>query len=677
MDSAIRYAVLRSGEAWPGVALDGLERSRDGTLELARVPAVGRPFRAPPGPVAPSGLALDDDCGLFVADTAGNRVVRVALDCLNGQVLGGRTAASSTPGVAEFDAPAGLCVGPFGWLFVADAGSGRILVFTRPELARRAVWTAGLSEPVAVAADGDRAVVVADRGLGRVLRLDPEGRPDAGFNARLAPPAGPRRPRGVAVGSDGTVYVTDDDSRGVRRFDRTGQPAGDLLAAEVRPQAIAVAGAVLYVADAGRGEVLRFALPEGRALGAVWGFQGPVAALAADADGRVWIKPGLDDEIKVADPGAARLARGTLSAGPLDAGEEAAWARVLVHAEAGAATAVRLETALGLPAPAATAWRAAAALDTLLQPSGRHLWVRVTLERRDDAPEPAATPGLHQVQAETPGDDYADYLPAVYTRQAEQAGFLRGLLGLARSELGGLEDVVAGLPRLADPAVAPRAWLAWLAAWQGFDIPARLADDPDADRLRAFVARLPELAERRGTPTGLWDLVEAYTGARVLLVEAFRSRGVWTLGERSRLGVDSMLPARSVDGVVIDESVLGASGPEDPARWGAALFADWAHRFTVLVPAGAAPTEEQRRQVVAMVDRERPAHTICHVCFVEPRLRVGVQSQVGVDAVVAAPAGGGWLDGRGRLGVDVRTAAQPLRAASADRSQLGIGPRVG
>jgi phage tail-like protein len=280
------------------------------------------------------------------------------------------------------------------------------------------------------------------------------------------------------------------------------------------------------------------------------------------------------------------------------------------------------------------------------------------------------------VRAETPGDDYAAYLPEVYRRRAEPPGVLAGLLGLARAELGGIEDAIAALPRLADPAVAPLAFLPWLAAWHGFEVPARLLDAEDADGLRAFVAGLPELAERRGTAAGLQELVERTAGVRVLPVEAFRARGVWTLGERSRLGVDSMLPARSVDGVVLGESAVGASGPEDPARWGEALFADWAHRLTVLVPEGAALTAARRRLLTAVVEQERPAHTTCHVCFVEPRLRVGVQALVGVDAVVAGPDADARLDELGRLGVDART-TPPAGTAAAGHSQLGADVRVG
>ena len=36
-----------------------------------------------------------------------------------------------------------------------------------------------------------------------------------------------------------------------------------------------------------------------------------------------------------------------------------------------------------------------------------------------------------------------------------------------------------------------------------------------------------------------------------------------------------------------------------------------------------------------VIEREKPAHTTYDLCVIQPRLRVGVQARVGVDAIVA------------------------------------------
>jgi hypothetical protein len=185
-----------------------------------------------------------------------------------------------------------------------------------------------------------------------------------------------------------------------------------------------------------------------------------------------------------------------------------------------------------------------------------------------------------------------------------------------------------------------------------------------------------DLNERRGTLAGLQDVAEVHTGVRPLLLERFRLRGVWTLGERSVLGADTMLPGRAVDGFVVGGSAVGASGPEDPARWGRALFADWAHRVTVLVPAPAVPPPS-RRVLAELLERERPAHVGVHLCVAEASARVGLQARVGVDALVAAPGAGRPLDGRARLGVDARAAPAPDGAGAAGVSRVGVDVRIG
>ena len=338
-DERVRYAHLRDGARWPDVALDGLQLMPDGTLELRRLPAVTPPHVAMPDAAEPSGLALDDRCGLYLSDATRRRLVRDALDCPHRYLIPG------VPGAGgPFDEPRGTCFGPFGWLFVADAGAGRIVVLSTPDLSVRDAWTVGLARPVAVTPAGDTGVYVLDAGLDRVLRFDAFGRADAGFDARLAPPVGPPHPRAIAAAADGALYVAV--AGGVERFTPAGDPAGSRLANGTRPQALALAGEVLYVADAQSGQILPVSCLDGEALGSVDGFSGPVSALAVGADGRLYVKTGSDDHYLVAEPGAGRVRRGTLATErPLDAGEDATWWRATADTDIPDGASVVLELA--------------------------------------------------------------------------------------------------------------------------------------------------------------------------------------------------------------------------------------------------------------------------------------------------------------------------------------------
>lgn len=697
----VRYAPARSLESWPEVALAGLQIDPGGDIHLLRVPAVSPASIAAPADLGASGLALDHACGLYVADTASNRILRIGLDCHTELVLPG-TQSVAVPGA--LDAPAGLAVGAHEWLFVANSGDGRVLVFSTPDLTLRDVWS-GFGSPIALACH-DGLVVIVDDASQRVVRRDAAGDPDPAFDALLAAPAGPADPRAVAVDQDGTIYVADAATGSVLRFDWTGAPAGGALAPRTRPRALAVRDGILYVGAALSGQVLLYATPSGDSLGAVSSFSGPVTALAIGEDS-LFIKTALDDAHLPAPLAGAFAASGTLLTGPLDAGEEAAWSRAAVKCEQPPGTAVALKYHLDdTPNPPAITWQAAPSNDLLLR-AHRYLWLRVTLTTRQST----ASPTLLQVQAQTAGDSYLDFLPylythdpdrpglsapmlqsadpsefapgdlgylrAMYTRTRPEGEFLMRLLALAQSQLDDLDRTVADLPSLFDPATAPASMLRWLATWLAFDLPPRFADGDRPDDVRALLLRLAALYRRRGTVRGVADFVEVYSGVRPTLFEDFTARPLWVLGE-TPLGFGTGIPDRDLEGVLVGDSIVGETGPEDPMTFGAAAFASTAHRFSVLVPA-AGLDAAGREAVIGVLEAEKPAHTGFHVCFIEPRMRVGVQARVGLDAILAGEPEPMTLGENAILGLDTRLSGPPADAPGGVGShrQLGIDTRIG
>jgi phage tail-like protein len=102
---------------------------------------------------------------------------------------------------------------------------------------------------------------------------------------------------------------------------------------------------------------------------------------------------------------------------------------------------------------------------------------------------------------------------------------------------------------------------------------------------------------------------------------------------------------------LVGETVVGASGPLAAADFGTPLFSDTAHLFTVVVPAGQIPDSAGRERLRQVIEAEKPVHTDFHLCFVEPRMRVGLQARVGVDSIVAGPRPPLSLHGT-ELGVD-------------------------
>ena len=193
---------------------------------------------------APVGIAVDAQGAVYVGDSHNNRVRRIGPDGVVATLAGG-----VTPGVTFADGPA------------ADAR----------------FW-----EPRAVAVDAGGAVYVADAINNRIRRIGPDGQVTTVAGGAPGDADGPgadarfRYPRGVAVGAAGDVYVADKDNNRVRKITPAGVvstlaggAAGDAdgPAADARftfPEGVAVGtdGAV-YVADTGNHRIRRIG-PDGR-----------------------------------------------------------------------------------------------------------------------------------------------------------------------------------------------------------------------------------------------------------------------------------------------------------------------------------------------------------------------------------------------------------------------------
>src|SRR5205823_3067701 len=97
---------------------------------------------------------------------------------------------------------------------------------------------------------------------------------------------------------------------------------------------------------------------------------------------------------------------------------------------------------------------------------------------------------------------------------------------------------------------------------------------------------------------------------------------------------------------------------------GVELFEEVAHRFCVQVYCAELTRPGLLEDARAVIEREKPAHTVCHLCVIEPRMRVGRQAQVGIDAIIAAGPGEapvGMVLDRGALAAEA-AACEPERS---------------
>jgi hypothetical protein len=135
--------------------------------------------------------------------------------------------------------------------------------------------------------------------------------------------------------------------------------------------------------------------------------------------------------------------------------------------------------------------------------------------------------------------------------------------------------------------------------------------------------------------------------------------------------------ASSDASLLVGQAVVGATGPLGISEYGEPMFGDTAHLFTALVPASSLPSPAKRDMLRRVIDAEKPAHTDYHLCFAEPRLRVGFQARLGIDAIVASGPPPLRLD-ETVLGRDSFLAdAAPGGARVAARARLGQDTVVG
>lgn len=188
-------------------------RGTGGLLALEGNDLLQRRLPLPEG-VVPGALASVPGGGLLVHDRAGGRLLRLASD---GRVLGEVSGAGRVTGLAATTGGVLAAFGDEGVLRRYDAAGRLEATWPVPTDGPVPPWPAGL----AVTAGGQ--ALVADRHNGRVVVLDPAGRP-VGFGSRQGwDPGLLRFPADLALLPDGRIAVADQGNGRVQLFRRSGE----------------------------------------------------------------------------------------------------------------------------------------------------------------------------------------------------------------------------------------------------------------------------------------------------------------------------------------------------------------------------------------------------------------------------------------------------------------------
>jgi sugar lactone lactonase YvrE len=183
----------------------------------------------------PSGVALATDGTLYVVDTENNRIRTITSTGAVSMFAGSGTAAfaDGTGTSASFNRPSEVTLTADGTLYVADTFNHRIRKITSTGVVSTFAGgigtSVGFSQPSGVAVATDGTVYVADLNNSCIRKITSGGvvTTFAGNGAQaFADGTGTSAsfyfPRGVAVATDGTVYVADSGNNRIRRITTAG-----------------------------------------------------------------------------------------------------------------------------------------------------------------------------------------------------------------------------------------------------------------------------------------------------------------------------------------------------------------------------------------------------------------------------------------------------------------------
>ncbi|MGA3294509.1 MAG: NHL repeat-containing protein [Candidatus Acidiferrales bacterium] len=166
-------------------------------------------------------------------------------------------------GPGQLDQPAGIATDTVGKAYIADAGSRFIHKFDVDGTPLLSFQDEALKQPGSITIDSGGAIYVTDSASASAFVYFPNG--DRYRRLRLSTHPNGEDILGIAVGDDGLVHVLDADAGRIftytARFQlaRAWQPGANVPNTTIRPRAIAVgADGSVYVDDPGGNRIVKF-----------------------------------------------------------------------------------------------------------------------------------------------------------------------------------------------------------------------------------------------------------------------------------------------------------------------------------------------------------------------------------------------------------------------------------
>jgi len=653
--------------------------------KFVTLPCIGGPGPAPRQLASPHGLAISCCNNIYIADTGNCRVQIFAIKGLALRNIWG-------PLLVQQDA---------GGVHVSLSIPKVTLDTSQPDCQGVFTFPQGTWQPWDVAVSSRNWVYVSDYANGLIHVFDPHGCWTAAYTGASATNPQFVKPTRLTLGKDGRIYVLQEAKNYVvvlqpdGSFQATvGQPSD--VSGEFCPVAVAVdVNGNLCLSDCVTRKFY-FYQPDGDGgwcSSACGTCSNTVASsLIFDLSGNPIFADGAQRVCQLSMSGAYPTSGFYYSASLDSKLYRCLWHRVLLRGCVPQGTSVRVDTFTAeadkpideienLPEsrwstaqidtdPNSCEW------DCLAQsPPGRYLWLRLSL-----ASDGTSTPVLEKVKVYFPRASSLQYLPAVYRADSISADFTARFLSIfdtlrARTS-GKITDIARYFDPKATPANPPNVpgndFLSWLAAWLGLS----LQNNWPVKKRRELVRQAHRLFDLRGTPAGLKLMIQLYTGSEPRILELFKLRR-WLVVDSARLGDQSAVLGKDVMKrlQVGDNSTVGSFQLIDYGNPSLDFFNSYAYQFIVIVHRWPGAGESDQAALQQIIDLAKPAHTQAQLRWDEPRFRIGLQSFVGIDTVLAKyPVG--IIESQGTLGYDT-VLGSPEKSRMRPSSSVGRSSRIG